>query len=386
MERQEILSVLSQANNLIRTDRSSEALELLEQLDAPGKEGGAVAFMRGNAYLQMGEDQQAHLCYGEALNQGFVSKRLYINLGVVKTRLGNVLQAEMMFRQAADLDPTDALPLNRILLLRLGRGDFDGAEAVMDELMRRNPELVDGYHHKADLLLGTGRVQEALELLTGAADRFSSNSLYLYDLCRALRRNGKTEGALELLEAHQDDFRSETELLLFKKQKAQLLVDLKRYAEALPLWQELYDLFGDRQSGMALAAQALSEGDMETLYRIADEMISSETYDESHYMCLYYKAVALRQLGDEAAAREAFSQAGAQLDQLDGEQAKDPRLCGLRISVRMELGRYEDMLADIESLSARIRESGDTPENIEKALRNLEEVKKAAQERAASFV
>ena len=148
MEKEQILAVVRQANTLLKEKKYADALELLDQLDTDGEEGGLICFMRGNAHMLLEDDQQAHLCYSEALNKGFADKHLFINFAVVKSRLGNLLQAEMLFRQAADLDPTDALPLNRILLLRLARRDFEGAEAVMDGLMESNPELVDGYHHQ----------------------------------------------------------------------------------------------------------------------------------------------------------------------------------------------------------------------------------------------
>lgn len=385
MEKEQILAVVRQANTLLKEKKYADALELLDQLDTDGEEGGLICFMRGNAHMLLEDDQQAHLCYSEALNKGFADKHLFINFAVVKSRLGNLLQAEMLFRQAADLDPTDALPLNRILLLRLARRDFEGAEAVMDELMERNPELVDGYHHKADLLLGTGRPQEALDLLLGVTQRFSSNSLYLYDLCRALRRTGQAEKALDLLEEHKDAFRTELEEQLFKKQKAHLLVDLERYDEALPLWHELYDLFGDRQSGLALAADALARQDMEALYRIACEMIEPQVEDDSHYLCLYYKALALKQLGDEAAAREAFVQASTQFDELE-EGRVSTQLRSLRATIRMELGRYEDALADLDGLEETIRQAGGSPEDTQRALEGLEELRRQARQRMDSFV
>ena len=174
MDAQQIYTVMIQANDLMREAHYEEALELLNTLDVEGELAGMISFMKGSAYLQLEQDEQAHLCFGAALEQGLIHKQLYINFGIVKSRMGNLLQAEQMFRQAAELDPTDALPLNRIILLRLGRGDFDGAEATMDELMRRNPELVDGYHHQADLLLGTARAAEALELLDSVEPRFAA--------------------------------------------------------------------------------------------------------------------------------------------------------------------------------------------------------------------
>lgn len=383
MEAQQIYTSMIQANDLMREAHYEEALEVLNSLDVDGELAGMVSFMKGCAYLQLEQDEQAHLCFGQALNQGLIHKQLYINFGIVKSRMGNVLQAEQMFRQAAELDPTDALPLNRILLLRLGRGDFDGAEAIMDELMERNPELVDGYHHKADLLLGTGRSEEALELLNGVEHRFSANPLYVYDRCRALRRVGRTEEALSYLDSRKEIFREDTELVLLKKQKASLLVDAKRYGEAVPLWRELYELYGDRQAGMALAAQALSENDMQTLLSIAEEMTATQTDDDSHYMCLYYKVLALRQLGDQEGMRDALRQAAEQFDAL-GDTPKGVKFRTLRATIYMEVGRYEEALHDLDSLIALVRQNADSAQRAH-TLEELEGLKSEVRTRMNSF-
>ena len=383
MDAQQIYTIMIQANDLMREAHYEEALELLNTLDVEGELAGMISFMKGSAYLQLEQDEQAHLCFGEALEHGLIHKQLYINFGIVKSRMGNLLQAEQMFRQAAELDPTDALPLNRIILLRLGRGDFDGAEATMDELMRRNPELVDGYHHKADLLLGTARAAEALELLDSVEPRFSAVPLYVYDRCRALRRVGRAEEALAYLKDREEIFREDTEILLLKKQQATLLVDLKRYEEAVPLWRQMYDLYGDRQAGMALAAQALTEQDAQTLLAIAEEMTATETYDDSHYMCLYYKVLALRQLGREEETRQALLQASEQLDEL-GDDPRGMKFRSLRATIRTELGRYEDALADLDSLIALVRREGDAAQ-VEHTLAQLEELKESVQTRMNSF-
>lgn len=382
MEMEQMKKMLVQANDLMKEEHFDEALELLNTLDSESELGGVIDYMKGCSFLQLEQDEQAHLCFGAALDKGFVRKELYINFAIVKTRMGKYLQAEQLFRQAADLDPVDALPLNRIILLRLGRGDFDGAETVMDELMRRNPELVDGYHHKADLLLGTGRPMEALKLLAGVEARFSANTLYIYDLCRALRRTGHAEEALTYLKEHAEAFREPSDAILLLKQKASLLVDLKRMEEAVPIWQQLYDLYGDRQAGMALAAEAMGKDDMETLARIADEMTEPGVEDDSHYMCLYYKVLALRRMGDEAGAKEALQAAAEQFDQL-GDDRKGVQFRSLRATIRADLGRYEEALADVDSLIQLLEKSED--EKAAASVKQLNEMKDSIRERMNSF-
>lgn len=383
MEEKQMQAILIQANDLMKEGHYDEALELLNTLDAESELGGVISYMKGCAFLQMEQDEQAHLCFGAALEKGYVNKQIYINFGIVKSRMGRYVQAEQMFRQAADLDPVDALPLNRIILLRLGRGDFTGAEMVMDELMRRNPELMDGYHHKADLLLGTGRPAEALKLLAEVEARFTANPLYVYDLCRCLRRTGHAEEALAYLKKRADVFREPADAILLLKQQASLLVDLNRTEEAVPTWQRLYDLYGDRQAGMALAAEAMSKNDMETLARIADEMIAPGVEDNSHYMCLYYKVMALRRMGDEAGAKEALKAAAEQFDQL-GDDRKGVQFRSLRATIRMEQGRYEEALADVESLIVLLNKSAED-ERTASVLKNLTGMKESIQNRMNSF-
>lgn len=387
MEAQQIYTVMRQANDLMREEQYEEALELLgsleEEADPADDLAGMICFMKGCAYLQLEQDEQAHLCLGQALELGLVHKQLYLNLGIIKSRLGNVRQAEQMYRQAAELDPVDALPLNRIILLRLGRGDFDGAEAVMDELMHRNPELVDGYHHKADLLLGTGHPAEALALLDSVEPRFLANTLYVYDRCRALRRVGRAEEALAYLKDRESVFREDTDRVLFKKQQASLLVDLKRYEEAVPLWQELYDLYGDRQAGMALAAQALGEQNGQTLLAIAEAMTATETYDDSHYMCLYYRVLARQMLGDEEGKRAALMEAARQLDEL-GDEPRGMKFRTLRATVRAELGRYEEAIADLDALTALVKKT-DVSQQSKESLAQIEEMRRSIEGRMNSF-
>ena len=124
---------------------------------------------------------------------------------------------------------------------------------------------------------------------------------------------------------------------------------------------------------------------METLYRIAEEMIEPQVEDEAHYLCLYYRAIALRQMGDGDAAREAFTQTSVQLDALPDEGLAADRLRTLRATVRMELGRYDDALADLDALKQKVRSTGDTPQAA-RALQSLQELEQTIQTRRNSFL
>ena len=101
---EQMKKMLVQANDLMKEEHFDEALELLNTLDSESELGGVIDYMKGCSFLQLEQDEQAHLCFGAALDKGFVRKELYINFAIVKTRMGKYLQAEQLFRQAADLE------------------------------------------------------------------------------------------------------------------------------------------------------------------------------------------------------------------------------------------------------------------------------------------
>ena len=379
-----VKNTVLQANAMLRENRCDEALTLLNTLPADAEEAGVINYVKGNVYLQMGQDEQAHLCYAEALKKGFVHKNLYLNFGMVKARMRRIRDAEAMFRQAADLDVSDPLPLNQIVFLYLGLGDFGKAGRAMDELTERFPELIDGYHHKADLMLATGEVKAALELLLMVEERFSSNALFIYDICRAMGRLGQAEKALEYLEGSEKVFEDVNSGTLYWKQKAMLLTDLERYDEAAPIWQALYEENGDRQSAMALIAKAIGETDWQTAYDLAEEIIAYEWDDDFHYFCLYHRAVCLKMMCKEAEYKEALRSACARFDEMANDRI-GIKFRTLRATIRMELGRYEDALADLDFMEEWSKKNGDSPETIAKFHEQMQPLRKQIEGKLNSF-
>lgn len=380
-DQRKTIDVLRRANDLLAQDEFERALELIDNLDKTNEQNGLISFVRGNVYLRADDPGQAYRYYVESLNNGFLHTQLFINLGIVVARLGDMPQSEMMYRQAADLDPTNPEPFNRIIQQRLEAGNTEGALKAAEELMERNPELIDGFHHKADYLMGTGRTQEALEMLQGVEQIFSSNPLYLYDCSRAIGRLGHPQEALKLLEEYESTFRNEFYRQMYNKQRAILLVQLDRASEAEPLWAGLFEKYGDRRAGLSLIAAAFAREDMEEIIHISQEMIDADTGDEAHYLCLYYKALALQQLKSDE-EQEAWQKANEAYDLLDDETALP--ILSLRATLRTQIGRYDDALTDIDRAETKLRQENASPD-AENALETLAQMRADIQNRQSSF-
>lgn len=378
--RQETIDTLRQANDLLIHDEFEQALELIDALDEEDEQGGLIAFVRGNVCLRMDDNEQAHRCYGEALKKEFLHSQLFLNLGIVTARLGNLPQSEMMYRQAADLEPANPEPFNRIIQQRLEIGNMEGALRAMEELMERNPALIDGFHHKADYLLGMGRVEEALELLKSVSGRFSSNPLYLYDCSRAIGRLGRPQEALDFLE-HEEAFNNEFYRQMYDKQRAVLLVLLGRAKEAEPLWAGLFKKYGDRRAGLSLIAAAFAREDMEQVLRISQDMLDEDTGDEAHYLCLYYKALALQQMKAQG-EQEAWRQANEAYDLLGGDGIIP--LLPLRATLRAQIDHYDDALADLDKAETLLLQERGSVE-VEKTLQILVQMREDIHNKKTSF-
>lgn len=159
-----IEDVIKQAEELSLSGKFEEALMLLDKLDTEGDQGGRICFVRGNVYARKGQMESAHKWYGESLKKEFVDARLFMNFGRLKELLGKPTEALEMYGQAFELEPTNVAPLDKMVEINLQISNTPEAIRIMNKIMHSFPELYDGFHIYADLLLSMGKSGEALEL------------------------------------------------------------------------------------------------------------------------------------------------------------------------------------------------------------------------------
>lgn len=380
-----VFDLIRKSQELLQEDDFDGALAVLNALDGEAEAGGLICFLRGNVYLRMKDDEQAHANYSEAIKSGYSDAQLYINFGIVKQRLGYVEQAAQMYRQAADLDDTRIEPLDRLLMMRIDEEDAEGAEVVMDEMMERHPELFNGFHHKADLLIESGRPQEALKMLDGVMVRFSANPLFVYDRCKALGRCGKVQEAWDYLSAEEEHFDTTLQVQLFFKEKASLLMKMGRPEEAIPLWEAMYAIIGSRQAGMALATAALTKQDMQKVETITREMLQAEVRDPIRYLAWYYLSMALQSQGRPNEARQEMERAAAEMGEMDYDEMNFNELT-LRATLYTETEQYDRALDDLKEMEEWAGSADGSEEESKKLQDKIREMKDTVNGRMNSFI
>jgi tetratricopeptide (TPR) repeat protein len=177
--------------------------------------------------------------------------------------------------------------------------------------------------------------------------------------------------------------REETVDLLYKKEKAFLLLDLGRKEEALPLWKEVYEKVQDRESGFALLTQMLEDRDMEGVIRISEEILLDEKRDRIRYMSFYYRTIAYQQLGSDE-EHKVLEEALKGFDELKGRPS-ETLFAPMKSAVYDRLGRATDALECLK-LSEETLQNIELEENERsEGLETISVMRERIQNRMPSF-
>ena len=106
--------------------RYGEALDIADATLAVAPELGAAWQMRGDSLANAGRHREAIEAYTPALQDKAVAFKTLVRLGKTHRVLGESDQALARFDQAAQMQPTSAIPFYERGLLKLANGDFAG--------------------------------------------------------------------------------------------------------------------------------------------------------------------------------------------------------------------------------------------------------------------
>lgn len=380
-----IEEILKRAEKLSAKDEFEEALMLLDKLDVEGEQGGLICFVRGNVYAGREQWESAQKWYAESLRKGFVSEKLFMNYGKLRVQLGQRAEAVELFKQAFQLKPTDITPLNNIVQLRLESGNIMGAVATMEQMMDCFPELFDGFHHYADMLLGTNEPERALQFLEKYEQRFSGNSLYVYNKTRALDAVDKTREALDYLYENREKFMNSPMVITYKKQCGNLLFKLGAYEQALPFLLELFDENRDREAGLCLISLSFKKQEYELAFEIADRIMQYPGRGKGYFMAIYYKGLALEMMQKPDLARETYLFFLEELWDIPREELS-AEVLSHRFRVEYTLGMNDEAHKTVDAFATLLdKYEGQNSEELAKSRQQIEELRTMLQERADSF-
>lgn len=178
---------------------SARALELAPDL-------AEVHVSAGLASLVCADYKSAENEFKKALKLNSKLFEAYYYYGRTQVHSGNLAMAADLFRQAADVDPTDFRSrCLRVQILRgLGRADeavreAKEAVAVVERSLKWNPDDVSAFHLGAGSLIVLGEIDRAKRWLHRALEISPEDSVSLYNVACNLAVIGDTNAAIRYL-------------------------------------------------------------------------------------------------------------------------------------------------------------------------------------------
>jgi tetratricopeptide (TPR) repeat protein len=188
---------------LLAARRYSEAVDALARGGAATKESARTHLARGQAAEAAGHVPEARREYAAALDGTLAGRSvIHVAIGRLAQVDGDLPAAIEALRQAADLNPLDALIRQELAQAYAGQGDDAAAFAELVAALLVDPRRAAVHAAIGQLHLDAGRAEEAIPALTRALELNPDGYEIRYALAMALTRLGRTDEAARQLEAY----------------------------------------------------------------------------------------------------------------------------------------------------------------------------------------
>lgn len=276
------------------------------------KNRGESYFNLGNACLMLGQMSECLDNYNRALSAGYDQAEMQFYMALAYEENQEYDLALRHLNRAILKDPS--VPDFRVkkahILIQMGR--LDEAEETAQEIIQACPELYDGYHLRTILLLRKGDYDGACRAAREAAERFPEDVGLRLDYVRSTALAGDFDGAFRQLEQARGMKYFETERPAFGRLEAELYAQRGELDKAAETVRETLALDGADQDGglhQLLMNLMLVKEDYPGLLEAANSAAELGDQVPQYRSALYYRALALRRMGREAEAQQAYREA-----------------------------------------------------------------------------
>lgn len=275
---------------------------------------GELYFLYGNACFMQDDVHNGLENYNLALSAGFDNEDMLFFMGMAYEHLNDDQMALRYFQKACNKNPSrpDFIIKKITTLVRLDM--LDSAENCVDDLIKCDPELFDGYHIKTKLLLNREAVDEAVEFSKMASEKFPEDVDLLFDYVRSLTLKGNVQEAKKLIENAKQMKYFEESKRSFLFLEAQIAADNQNIEEAISLCKECISIENDdfdSEARFMLMNMYLTYPKYEEALRVAIELIDDDSEDLFYYAALYYRAFCLKQLEKIEEAKVMYKEANS---------------------------------------------------------------------------
>jgi tetratricopeptide (TPR) repeat protein len=215
-------------------ERTAELLEYLKQMAQ--RHGARFLPILASEMLQAGKGDEAVALFQDALEREPNNPQLHRLLGVIYETLKRPDDALRMYQQARALDPKDTWTLYHIAQIQSQQGQKEAAWETLVGALRSNPDDLSLYPMLERLAGEIGREAQYRALVQQLAQRDTPGQEPLKAYVELLRREGKTEDALALVQRR---LRSQPDNQTLLNLQLGLLNALGRHQQMLGVYAQL---------------------------------------------------------------------------------------------------------------------------------------------------
>jgi len=214
--------------------RTEELIDYLKQMAQ--RHGNRFLPFLASEMLQAGKGEEAVALFQDALKREPNNPQLYRLMGVIYETLKRPDDALRMYQQARTLDPKDTWTLSHIAQIQMSQGQKEAAWETLVGALRLNPDDISLYPMLERLASEMGREAQYRALVQSLAQRDTPGQEPLKAYVEILRREGKAEEALALVQRR---LRNQPDNQILLNLQLGLLSALGRHPEMLGVYAQL---------------------------------------------------------------------------------------------------------------------------------------------------
>jgi predicted O-linked N-acetylglucosamine transferase (SPINDLY family) len=291
--------------------------------------------LRASELVSQGDLDQAEQLLRQLVDSGCSLAKAWMNLGVLVGNRGDKDERLKLFHHARDLDPNNADILLNLATANYENGDFDGAEALIRQVLLQDANLVAAHHSLGVVFAKTGRPSEAREALATALELDPDHWQSLDQLTEL-----KSPADLKLAEAgYRRLIAAEPDNGSLHRKLAVNLEHQERVSEAIDSFRTALNLnAADDKSliGLGLVLLNLGQADESLIL-----FLQALALDPDNADALACNGLALHTLGDQPQAIE-------MLDRALMKMPKQADILNVKGECHSEIGQLDQALASFK--------------------------------------